>query len=101
MRINFSLFATLTLASVAMAQSLTGLWDASVVVNGLTIPFRIEFSGEGSSVTGSFFNGEERVTSTGGRMENGFTDPVRFDHYGRRGWRRLEGWRSSSAVTTT
>jgi thiol-disulfide isomerase/thioredoxin len=83
MRITSSAFAMLTLASVAIAQSLTGLWDASVVVNGLTIPFRMEFSGEGSNVKGSFFNGDERVTSTSGQLENGSLT-LRFDHYATR-----------------
>jgi thiol-disulfide isomerase/thioredoxin len=83
MRITSCVFAMLTLASAAMAQSLTGLWDASVVVNGLTIPFRLEFAGEGSSVKGSFFNGDERVTSTKGRLENSSLT-LRFDQYAAR-----------------
>ena len=62
------------LPSLSPAQTsplpLAGLWDATVVVNGLAIPFRMEFSGEGSSIRGSFFNGQERVTSTSGRTDN-------------------------------
>jgi thiol-disulfide isomerase/thioredoxin len=80
MRNTSCAFATLILASSAMAQALTGLWDASIVVNGLTIPFRMEFSGGESSVEGSFFNGDEKVTSTNGRLENGSLT-LRFDHY--------------------
>src|SRR5882762_15764 len=76
-------FASLVFASTAGAQSLTGLWDASVVVNGLTIPFRMEFTGEGSNVKGSFFNGDEKVTSTRGRLENGSLT-LEFDHYATR-----------------
>src|SRR5688500_1581627 len=53
------------------AGSLAGLWDAAVVVNGLEIPFRFEIAGSGSNVSGWFFNGEEKVLSTGGKFENG------------------------------
>jgi len=56
----------------AAAQSLAGMWDATVTVNGgLEIPFRMEFSGAGAGIKGSFFNGDEKLTSTTGRFENG------------------------------
>jgi thiol-disulfide isomerase/thioredoxin len=64
----------------APAQSLSGLWDAAVVVNGLEIPFRFEIAGTGAGISGSFFNGDEKVTSTGGKLENG-TLTLNFDHY--------------------
>jgi thiol-disulfide isomerase/thioredoxin len=67
----------LALAPVVMAQSLTGLWDATVVVNGLEVPFKFELADDG----GSFFNGDEKVTSTSGHFENG-TLVLNFDHYG-------------------
>jgi thiol-disulfide isomerase/thioredoxin len=67
----------LALAPVAVAQSLTGLWDATVVVNGLEVPFKFELADDG----GSFFNGDEKVTSTSGHFENG-TLVLNFDHYG-------------------
>jgi thiol-disulfide isomerase/thioredoxin len=63
-----------------MAQSLAGRWDATVKVNGLDIPFRFELSGEGSNIKGSFFNGEERITSTAGRFENGLLALSWDDH---------------------
>jgi peroxiredoxin len=66
----------LALAPVAMAQSLSGLWDATVVVNSLEIPFRMEFAGD----RGSFFNGDEKVTSTSGHFANG-TLVLNFAHY--------------------
>jgi len=64
----------------AAAQSLTGLWDAAVRVNDVDVPFRIEFSGSGHDVKGSFFNGDERVTSTSGTFENGAL-VLSFDEY--------------------
>ena len=64
----------------APSQSLAGLWDAAVVVNGLEIPFRFEIAGAGAAISGSFFNGDEKVTSTGGKFENGSLT-LNFDHY--------------------
>jgi thiol-disulfide isomerase/thioredoxin len=57
-----------------------GLWDAAVVVNGLEIPFRFEITGDGTKVSGWFFNGDEKVLSTGGTFENGSL-VLTFDHY--------------------
>ncbi|HYE87888.1 MAG TPA: TlpA disulfide reductase family protein, partial [Vicinamibacterales bacterium] len=69
---------------VLRAQSgtapLAGLWDAAVVVNGLEIPFRFEIAGNGQAISGAFFNGDEKVTSTGGTYENGVLT-LNFDHY--------------------
>src|SRR5262245_19136716 len=64
----------------AAAQSLHGLWDASVAVNKLDIPFRFEIAGD-AAIKGSFFNGDEKVTSTSGKFENG-TLTLSFDEYG-------------------
>jgi thiol-disulfide isomerase/thioredoxin len=67
--------------SIALqAQSLNGLWDASVEDNGLVVPFRIELSGQGTKVKGSIVNGDDRVTSTTGKFENGSL-VLNFDHY--------------------
>src|SRR5260221_4383186 len=70
------LFAVGALAIVApsraAAQSINGLWDAKVVVNGgVEIPFRVELSGSGASVKGTFFNGDEKIVSTIGSFSNG------------------------------
>ncbi len=75
--------AVLFCAGIAFGQSLTGRWDATVLVNGLEIPFRMEFAGKGSHVEGSFFNGDEKVTSTSGRLENGSL-VLEFAHYATR-----------------
>src|SRR5947209_8900153 len=71
------------LAPVSVAQTLTGLWDATVRVNGLTVPFRMELSSQGTSATGTFFNGEEKLSSTSGRFENGGL-ALNFDYYAAR-----------------
>ena len=68
---KFSVAMLIAIAPAAMAQSLAGRWDATVQVSGVDIPFRFELSGEGANVKGSFFNGDEKITSTSGRFENG------------------------------
>lgn len=67
-------------ASLAAAQPPAGLWDATVTVNDLEIPFRFEISGTAPNLSGSFFNGDERISSTGGSFENG-TLALNFDQY--------------------
>ena len=58
-----------------------GVWDATVVVNGLTVPFTFEISGAGSALQGAFFDGERRVASTGAEYQDGRL-LLRFDQYG-------------------
>jgi thiol-disulfide isomerase/thioredoxin len=82
-----ALVALVASASPARAQSLAGLWDASVVVPAgqdkgtIEVPFRFEIAGSGSAVKGSFFNGDEKVTSTSGQLANGRL-ALSFDEYG-------------------
>jgi thiol-disulfide isomerase/thioredoxin len=56
----------MALAAVAQGRTLTGLWDGEIKYDDVTVEFPIELSGSGSDVKGSFFNGDERVTSTSG-----------------------------------
>src|SRR5580698_6787780 len=72
--------AVFGLSSAALAQPLEGLWSATVTVNNQQIPFRIGFSGNGANVKGWFFNGDEKVPSTGGTLANGALT-LRFDDY--------------------
>ena len=77
------LLALVAVPSRAGAQSVSGLWDATVLVNNgkLEIPFRFELSGSGSSVKGAFFNGDDKTMSTSGSLENG-TLTLNFDELG-------------------
>src|SRR6266853_3886575 len=61
----------LTLAPAILAQSIAGRWDATIQINGVETPFPLEITGSGTSVTASFFNGDDRYASTQGRFENG------------------------------
>lgn len=71
------LAAAILALTPAIAQSIDGLWNATVIVNGLDIPFKFECADDGCS----FFNGDEKVTSTSGRFTEG-TLALNFDHYG-------------------
>jgi peroxiredoxin len=76
------LFSALSsLAAVAADQTPVGVWDATVVVNGLEVPFRFEVSGTAPALKGAFFDGDLKLPSTGGSYENGAL-VLRFDQYG-------------------
>ncbi len=63
------------------AKSLEGLWDATVIVKGVEVPFPFEIVADGLSIKGSFFNGERRITSTEGTL-SGDVLKLRFGQYG-------------------
>ena len=61
----------LLLAPIAWtAEPQSGLWDATVSVNKIEIPFRMEIAARGNRSHGTFFNGDARVTSTAGQFQN-------------------------------
>jgi len=66
-----TLAAGLSASGAAQAPSIAGMWDATVVSGGVDVPFRMEIGGAGSTVTGTFFNGDERMTSSSGTYQNG------------------------------
>jgi hypothetical protein len=74
------LTALLAMAPAVLAESLTGVWEAKINFNGVEIPFKIEFAGDGSNVRGWFFNGDEHEASTSGTFEHG-SFALRFDDY--------------------
>jgi thiol-disulfide isomerase/thioredoxin len=64
----------------AQASSPAGVWDATVDVGGVLIPFRFEITGSGTAFTGSFLDGELKMSSSGGRLD-GTTLVLPFDAY--------------------
>ena len=68
------------LATPASAGDLDGVWDAVIKYNGVDLPFRIEFGGDGAGFAGSYLNGDVKVNSTSGKLE-GKTFHLNFDHY--------------------
>jgi peroxiredoxin len=59
------------LSCMAWAQSISGSYDATIRIGDQVVPFRFELSGDGANTQGTFFNGEERLTSSSGRLSNG------------------------------
>src|SRR5450755_3721772 len=61
----------LTLAPFAAAESLAGLWDATVTLKAFTVPFRFEIEGNASKVSVTFFNGDAKFVSSNGSFADG------------------------------
>lgn len=74
------LLLLLALSLTAPAQTLDGRWDAVIDIIGLHVPFRFDIAGSGDSVRGSFFNGDERLTSSSGQFDRRKL-VLRFDIY--------------------
>jgi thiol-disulfide isomerase/thioredoxin len=80
MRVRLFVAVLLSIVSVAAGESLAGRWDATVNVNGVQIPFRFELSVDGDNATGIFFNGDEPLPSSSGRLSNGSL-LLNWDHF--------------------
>src|ERR1700722_3232991 len=63
--------AALVWAPLTLAQSLAGLWDATVKDGDLVVPFRFQISGDGTKTAGTFFNGDAKFVSSSGSYANG------------------------------
>src|SRR5271170_4603259 len=63
-----------------MAQSLSGLWDATITFSGQDIPFRLQIAGDGSNLQGWLFNGDQKVVASGASFQNGSL-VLNFDSY--------------------
>jgi thiol-disulfide isomerase/thioredoxin len=74
-------------ASVATADTpafpLSGLWDATVEVGAIRVPFRLGISIEGNHASGWFFNGAQRIRASGGTLNAGHL-VLEFASYARR-----------------
>ncbi|HWF10306.1 MAG TPA: hypothetical protein VG297_17685, partial [Bryobacteraceae bacterium] len=70
-------------ASIATAQPIAGLWDGTVMVNGVALPFRVQFSGAGAASKAWFFNGDERIISTSADFAPAAVN-AHFDQYNSR-----------------
>jgi hypothetical protein len=65
----------LTMVSLAVAcgwaQAPDGRWDGTITYGTLNLPFTIHFESNGKTLTGSFVNGDTRVSSTEGSFDAG------------------------------
>src|ERR1700732_5341412 len=57
------------------ASGIDGLWDASVVANGVEIPFRFEIATNGREAQGFFFEGDRKIGSTSRPLSRGGPHP--------------------------
>jgi len=67
-------------ARPAAAEGLNGRWAATVVQGGVTIPFRLDISGDGKNIIGTLYNGQDTETTTGATIQDGKVQ-LDFDHY--------------------
>jgi thiol-disulfide isomerase/thioredoxin len=76
-----TVLAIFAITHLASGQSVEGTWDATVTVNNVSVPFRIEIDGTGADVHSYFFNGDDRVNSSNsGTFQNGSL-VLTFDSY--------------------
>jgi peroxiredoxin len=61
-------------------RAVTGRWNATVTVGGVEVPFVFEIAGRGESVSGSFFNGDRKISSAPARVIAGRLR-LAFDQY--------------------
>jgi hypothetical protein len=79
-----TVLAIFVITVFASGQSVEGRWDATVTVNNVSVPFRIEIDGAGADVHSYFFNGDDRVNpSNSGTFQNGSL-VLTFDSYATR-----------------
>ncbi|HEX9005499.1 MAG TPA: TlpA disulfide reductase family protein [Blastocatellia bacterium] len=75
-----ALLASASLQAVAGGESWEGRWDASVTINNVVVPFRLDIAGKGDKVTGTLYNGDQQQTTTSAKLENGSVT-LNFEHY--------------------
>ena len=66
---------------ILSGQSLAGEWQGTVKVNGLEIPFHIDFGNANGKLQATLFNGDERFISTSGQFA-GESLTVKWDYFG-------------------
>lgn len=78
------------------SQNLNGRWDGIIQYGDYKVPFEFELSQKGHEVSASFFNGDDRVTSTSGHL-SGNALSLEFDFYAT----HLDATVSSGAISGT
>lgn len=75
MKISIVILNLLTMVSLAVAggwtQAPEGRWDGKITYGTLNVPFTIHFESNGKTLTGSFVNGDTRISSTEGSFAAG------------------------------
>jgi thiol-disulfide isomerase/thioredoxin len=55
----------------SQGETLTGLWDATVIADGVHVPFRMTLTQKGAVVSGILYDGPIEYKSDSGKFENG------------------------------
>jgi thiol-disulfide isomerase/thioredoxin len=84
-----ALFLAMAPAALAQAQSVAGLWDATITFNGKDIPFRLEIAGQGANLQGWLFNGDQKEVANAASFQNGSL-VLNFDSYAAKLQAKLE-----------
>jgi peroxiredoxin len=62
------------------ADTIDGRYDATLNLKGTVVPFRLDISGQGSTLTGTLYNGDDKETTTDASFANGVVT-LNFEHY--------------------
>src|SRR5690349_16922026 len=77
-----SVAALLASGATALAgDKIQGQWDAQLTHNGITIPFRLDISGSGSSLKGTLYDGFRPYEYTTGASFKDGQLTLNIDHY--------------------
>jgi thiol-disulfide isomerase/thioredoxin len=64
-------FVLFLLPLLAYGENLTGLWDATVITDGVHVPFRMKLSQKGTTAQGTLYDGRIEYKSDAGNYERG------------------------------
>jgi peroxiredoxin len=64
-------FLLFLLPLLAYGENLTGLWDATVITDGIHVPFRMTLTQKGATAQGTLYDGRIEYKSDGGKFEGG------------------------------
>jgi peroxiredoxin len=71
MRFELMLLLSLLAYGENTGESLTGMWDATVVTDGVAVPFRLKLKQDGPKIVGTLYDGKIEYPSDTGKFENG------------------------------
>ena len=81
-----SLLLPVSILALAMVScnrkpiDITGVWNATIISNGVPIPFKLQLSSQGEQAGGAFFDGDRQIPSDSGSV-NGDRLHLHFDTY--------------------